>query len=244
MCSRSTTASETVLLTDRQADRDEVLGQLRLQRLERGREVGALPVEQVDVRDARQPELLAALPQADRRDLDAEHARDDEQRALDDPQRAERLGLEARIAGRVDQVELAAVPGRGRERRGDRQSASALVVVVIRDGGAVGDAPEAADLARLVEQRLGQRRLPRPRWPTTATFRILSGANAIRNLPCVEGLPGRLLLPLLALERGALERALQPHLEAEDRLRVQLRDARLGDAEHLADLAQGELLVE
>src|SRR5581483_5853258 len=32
-------------------------------------------------------------------------------------------------------------------------------------------------------------------------------------------------------------------LEPEDRLRVELGDARLGDAEHLADLAQGQLLV-
>src|SRR6266545_8311434 len=35
----------------------------------------------------------------------------------------------------------------------------------------------------------------------------------------------------------------EARLEAEDRLRVQLRDARLGDAEHLADLAEGQLLV-
>src|SRR3954447_6724795 len=35
----------------------------------------------------------------------------------------------------------------------------------------------------------------------------------------------------------------EARLEAKDRLRVELRDAGLGDAEHLADLAQGELLV-
>ena len=39
--------------------------------------------------------------------------------------------------------------------------------------------------------------------------------------------------------RGAGE----PGLQAQDRLRVQLGDARLGHAEHLADLAQGQLLV-
>src|SRR5687767_7477380 len=36
---------------------------------------------------------------------------------------------------------------------------------------------------------------------------------------------------------------LQPGLQAEDRLRVELRDARLGDAQDLADLAQREVLV-
>ena len=35
----------------------------------------------------------------------------------------------------------------------------------------------------------------------------------------------------------------QPRLQTQDRLRVQLRDTRLGDAEHFADLAQGQLLV-
>src|SRR5207302_1514525 len=38
-------------------------------------------------------------------------------------------------------------------------------------------------------------------------------------------------------------RAAEPRLQAQDRLRVQLRDARLGDAEHLADLAESQLLV-
>src|SRR5205085_11680177 len=45
------------------------------------------------------------------------------------------------------------------------------------------------------------------------------------------------------LQSGARGRAGEPCLEAEDRLRVQLRDAGLGHAEHLADLAQGQLLV-
>jgi hypothetical protein len=78
-------AAEAVLLADREADRDQVLRQLRLQRRQRRREVGALAVEQVDEGDPRQPELLAALPQAHGGDLDSEHPGDDEQRTLDDP---------------------------------------------------------------------------------------------------------------------------------------------------------------
>src|SRR5207237_10742366 len=46
-----------------------------------------------------------------------------------------------------------------------------------------------------------------------------------------------------SLERGARRRAREPRLQAQHRLRVQLRDARLGHAEHFADLAQGQLLV-
>src|SRR4051794_31921437 len=45
------------------------------------------------------------------------------------------------------------------------------------------------------------------------------------------------------LGSDALCGAREPRLEAEDRLRVQLRDPRLGHAEHLADLAERQLLV-
>src|SRR5262245_19754651 len=47
-----------------------------------------------------------------------------------------------------------------------------------------------------------------------------------------------------ALDRDVRGRgAGQTCLEAENRLRMELRDAGLGDPEHLADLAEGELLV-
>src|SRR5215208_6289729 len=62
--------------------------------------------------------------------------------------------------------------------------------------------------------------LPTPRCPTTATLRSLPGSTATELM--------------LTREAG---------LQAQDRLRVQLRDARLGDPEHLADLPQGQLLV-
>src|SRR5579859_5808195 len=45
------------------------------------------------------------------------------------------------------------------------------------------------------------------------------------------------------LEGRACGRPGEAGLEAEDRLRMRLGDARLGDAEHLADLAQSQLLV-
>ena len=77
---------------------------------ERAEEVGALAVEHVHEEDAREPELVGALPDAARPDLDAHHAADDEERALDDAQRAARLALEARVARHVDQVQLALLP--------------------------------------------------------------------------------------------------------------------------------------
>src|SRR5436190_1640288 len=82
---------------------------------------------------------------------------------------------------------------------------------------------------------------PLPRWPTNATLRILSagwdipGTSLSAASPALEGEMERLRLP----EVVALEATLEP----QHGLRVQLRDARLGDAEDLADLAQGQVLV-
>src|SRR3954449_5664215 len=76
---------------------------------------------------------------------------------------------------------------------------------------------------------------PLPRWPTRATLRILSAACGMPSpLPLTEGrrLPS---VPQVV--------SLQPGLEAQHGLRVQLGDARLGDAEDLADLAEGQVLV-
>ena len=56
-----------------------------------------------------------------------------------------------------------------------------------------------------------------------------------RERPATAGLLSRL--------GGLARRAGEVRLQAQDRLRVELRHARLGDAEHLADLAQGQLLV-
>src|SRR3954454_5114358 len=76
---------------------------------------------------------------------------------------------------------------------------------------------------------------PLPRWPTRATLRILSAACGMPSpLPRTEGrrLPS---VPQVV--------SLQPRLESQHGLRVQLGDARLGDAEDLADLSEGQVLV-
>src|SRR3954451_17181218 len=71
---------------------------------------------------------------------------------------------------------------------------------------------------------------PLPRWPTRATLRILSAACGMPSpLPRTEG--GRLpSVPQVV--------SLQPGLQAQHGLGVELGDARLGDAEDLADLPQ------
>src|SRR5215213_10808973 len=76
---------------------------------------------------------------------------------------------------------------------------------------------------------------PLPRWPTRATLRILSAACGMPSpLPRTEG--GRLpSVPQVV--------SLQPRLQPQHGLGVQLGDARLGDAEDLPDLPERQVLV-
>ena len=76
-------------------------------------------------RTRREAELLRELLHPRRPDLEAHHARDDDERALDDAQRAARLALERRVAGAVDEVDLPPLPLRVGERERDRDGAAA-----------------------------------------------------------------------------------------------------------------------
>src|SRR6266536_579601 len=97
---------------------------------------------------------------------------------------------------------------------------------------------------------------PTPRWPITAMLRILAGSvSGIRLVSSLARWFGGIVSPrehptgassrrdVLRAERGARGRAAEAGLEAQNRLRVQLRDAGLGHAENLPDLAERQLLV-
>jgi hypothetical protein len=132
-----------------------------LQRLQGAEEVGALAVEHVDEEHAREVELLGALPQADRVDLGTHDRVDDEDGRLADAQGAERVGHEARLAGRVDQVDLAVVPLERAQRRADRHLARLLVGVGIRGRGSrPGPTPSRLTAPAWIQQRLVDRGLP------------------------------------------------------------------------------------
>ena len=123
------------------------------------------------------------------------------------------------------------------------------------------DRAEPVHLARLEEQRLDERRLARA---------AMADDGDVADLPGLECRHARLLLARIRssdypARRGEpsqrsqrepdawrrrgygasarCEAARKLRLQAQDRLRVELRDARLGHAEHLADLAQRQLLV-
>ena len=171
-------AGQLVLAADRQLDRDAAVGELRRARLEHAEEVGALAVEHVDEDDARELVLLGALPDARGVDLDAHHAAEDDDDALDDPQRRERVGLEAGVARRVDEVDLAVLPLEVAERAGERHRALVLVVVPVGDRRPLLDRAEPVRLPRLEEQRLDERGLPDP---------AVAGDGDVADLPWLGG---------------------------------------------------------
>ena len=153
---------------------------------------------------------------------------DDDDGGVGDPQGGDRVGDEAGLARRVDQVDLAAVVLEAGDRGADRHLALLLV------GLEVGD--------RACRRRRSQAALtPRPRTASPRAGSSCRSPGARSGRHCESG-----LRPYEAHNEGrpagaktCLQRGLQPH----HGLGVQLGDARLGDAEHLADLAQGEVLV-
>src|SRR5215217_5984496 len=89
--------------------------------------------------------------------------------------------------------------------------------------------------------------LPLPRWPTSATLRILLAAwgMPMASFFAPASLAAGLCRGTLACAPGLVAQvvALQAALQPQHRLGVQLRDAGLGHAEDFTDLAQRQVLV-
>ncbi len=147
-----------------------------LELLERAEEVGALAVEHVHEQHPRDVELGRPRPQAARGDLDAHHRVDDEHGRLAHAQRAERVGDEARLAGRVEQVDLALPPLERAERRRDRHLPRLLVGVGVRHG-ACRRAPSPAGWSR------------RPRTAAPRAARSCRPRDGRRGRRCESGPP-------------------------------------------------------
>ena len=125
-------------------------------------------------------------------DLHAHHRGDDDERTLDDAQRAPPLALEGRVARAVDEVDLAALPGGVSERERDRELALVLVLVPVGDGRARLDRAEPVHLAGLEEQRFDERRLARPAMTDDGDVADLPwlGCSHLRALLLSVGAPG------------------------------------------------------
>ena len=155
-------AGQLVLEADRDVHGDAVRRQLGANPFERAEEVGALAIEHVHDHDTGDVPVLAAVPGSPRADLDAHHAADDDELALDDAERGDRVALEAGVAGRVDQVDLAALPLTMAERGGQGHLPPVLVLIPVGDGRALLDRAEPVDRTGLEQHRLHEGRLARP----------------------------------------------------------------------------------
>ena len=154
-------APHLVLCADRQLNRDAPIGQLFAECAEDPEEVGALAVEHVDEDQSRELELVRAVPHTRRVHLHSHHARDDDQRALDDTQRCDRVRLEACVTRRVDQVDLAPLPHTLAEGRGQRHLSSLLVLLPVGDRRPGLDRAEPVRRLGLEQQGLHERCLAR-----------------------------------------------------------------------------------
>ena len=155
-------ARELVLVADRDLHGDALLGELLADLVEHDEEVGALAVEHVDEEDAGEAELLGAVPEPRRLHLHPVHAVQDEEGALDDAECGDRVRLEARVAGRVDEVQLAVLPLRVADRGGQRHLALLLVLVPVGDGRPLLDCAEPVGRAGLEEHGFDEGRLACP----------------------------------------------------------------------------------
>ena len=125
----------------------------------------------------REVELVTSLPEPPRLHLDAHHGADDEDRALDNAQRRDRVAVEARVARRVDQVELAFLPLDVTERSGERHLPTLLVLIPVGHGRALLDRSEPVDRTGLEEHGLQQRGLARPTMADNGDVANLSGLD-------------------------------------------------------------------
>ena len=115
------------------------------------------PVDLVDDEEHRQP-ALERLAQDEARLRQRPLARvDEEQHAVDHPQRALDLAAEVGVTRRVDDVDLRVAVADGRVLREDRDALLALEVHRVHD--ALGHVLVLAERARLPEHRVDERRL-------------------------------------------------------------------------------------
>ena len=152
-------AREVVLGADRQLHGDDLVPERLAQAGEAAVEVGALAVEHVAEQDARAAGVGGAAPEALGLDLDAHHRVDDDERGLDDAQRADGVGLKAGVAGGVDEVEREAVVLDVRQRRGQAELTALFVVVPVAHRAAVFDLAQAVDRTGAKQERLEEGRL-------------------------------------------------------------------------------------
>ena len=127
-------------------------------------ELGPDPVHLVDEADPRDVVLGRLPPDGLALGFDPLHGREDDDGPVEHAERALDLRREIDVAGRVDDVDRDRVPGgvlpvAGDRRGDDRDSALLFLFEVVGGGGPLVHVAHAVDLARVVQDPLGRRRL-------------------------------------------------------------------------------------
>ena len=154
-------ALELVLATDRDLDRHRVRAEAVADRLDAAPEVGAGPVELVDEAEARHAVAVGLAPDRLGLGLDAGHAVEDDDRAVEHAEAPLDLDGEVHVPGRIDDVDAMVAPERRGRSRGDRDPALLLLGHPVHRRGAFVDLADLVDLLRVEEDPLGHGRLAR-----------------------------------------------------------------------------------
>ena len=152
-------AAKILFFANRNLNRNHRAAEDAAQRVERPAQAGALAVEAVEHDDPRRLHFGGHAPHFLGRHLHARDRIDDDERGVRDAQRRPRVAEEIGHAGRVDEVDLGAIPLDVGEAGGEGVLAGDLFFVVVGDGGAFVDAAEAVDSAGIEQQRGEQLRL-------------------------------------------------------------------------------------
>ena len=161
IATRSMTPAEVALRADRKLDDGGHRVEAVAHHLDAALEVGADAVHLVDEAEARDVVLVGLAPHRLGLRLDAGDRVEHRDRAVEDAQAALDLDREVDVAGRVDDVDLAVVPLRGRGGRGDRDAALLLLDHVVHDRGAFVHLADLVGATGVVEDPLGRRGLAR-----------------------------------------------------------------------------------
>ncbi len=146
-------------VANRQVERHAGTAEQFLNRTQQGRVVDVVGVHLVDDDHSSQAALARLAEHAPRVDADARVRVDHDGRRFHGPHRSQHLADEVGIAGRVDQVEVAAAVIEMDDARLDRVVMGLFLFVEVADARAVVDAGRTFDRAGGVQEGVGERRL-------------------------------------------------------------------------------------
>ena len=129
-------AAELVLVAHRHLQRHRVGTQAIVNHLDRAPEVGTGAIQLIDKAEARHAVPIGLAPDGFGLRLDARHAVEDDDCAIEHPQAPLDLHRKIHVAGRVEQVDAVVVPEAGRGGGGDGDPPLLLLLHPVHRGGA------------------------------------------------------------------------------------------------------------